>query len=200
MTRLKSIRYIALIIATIFLVTSSIAHANLNGAQDFVKSVSNQALDLIKNKTLNDKQKEEKLISMFENVVDTKWIGRFALGSSWNSATDEQKKQYLELHHKYLINSYIPKFRQYTNQEIKFKKFYTESKGEYLVETEIVQADAPSINVNYKVRETGSKYQIYDVIAEGVSLITTQRSDFAAILSRGGIDDLIAKLKDKVKS
>jgi phospholipid transport system substrate-binding protein len=187
-------------IFTAFSLTSQ-ANANLNGAQTFVREVGDDALKLIKDGNVDDKKKEQKLISLFEKVVDTKWIAQFVLGSYWNSATDEQKKEYVELHHKFLINSYIPKFKQYTNQKIEFKKFYEEGNLEYMVETEILQPDKPAIRVDYKVREDASgTYQIYDVIAEGVSLITTQRSDFTSILSRGGLDDLIKKLKDKVKN
>jgi phospholipid transport system substrate-binding protein len=198
MTNIRLIRYILIVLAT--LAISSQAQANVNGAQAYVRTVSDNALKIIKDGNIDDKKKEQKLIALFENVVDTKWIARFVLGSNWNSATEAQKSEYVELHHKFLINSYIPKFKQYTNQKIDFKKVHEEGNLEYMVETEITQPDKAAIRVDYKVREDASgKYKIYDVVAEGVSLITTQRSDFASILSRGGLDDLIKKLRDKVK-
>ncbi|MCE3233182.1 MAG: mlaC [Rickettsiaceae bacterium] len=199
MTLLKTLKYITLI--SIFtLQISSQSHATVQGAQNFVKGISNNAIELIKNKGIDDKQKEAKLTSMFENAVDIKWVAKFVLGAYWNKATEEQRKEYIELHHKFLVNSYVPKFKEYTNQEIKIKKFTDDGNKEYTVETEITQIDKPSISVDYKVREQNGKYSIYDVIAEGVSLITTQRSDFSAILSREGVDGLIKKLREKVKA
>ena len=88
---------------------------------------------------------------------------------------------------------------QKTNLKL-IKKSYEEEKKEYLISTEIVKDGAPSVKVDYKIRENeDGKYQIYDVIAEGVSIITTQRSEFASILSRGGLSDLIVKLQERNK-
>ena len=145
--------------------------------------------------------KEQQLSKLFEESVDTIWIAQFAMGQHWNDASQAQKEVFTTLHKQFLINSYVPKFRQYTNQKVVFKKIYDEGNFEYLIETEIVQENGNSIRVNYRVRENeDGKYRIYDVVAEGVSLINTQRSEFSSILSRKGVDYLIKKLRDKIYS
>lgn len=197
MTAKNSIRYISLIALATLSITYN-ASANVDGAQKFVQSISNKAINIITDANNSDDKKEQKLVKLFEDAVDTDWIAKFVVGGAWNSAPEEQKKQYVAQHHKFLISSYVPKFKEYTDQKIVVRKSSEEDKKEYLVETEIVKNGAPSVKVDYKVREsTDEKYQIYDVIAEGVSLITTQRSEFASILSRGGLSDLISKLEER---
>jgi phospholipid transport system substrate-binding protein len=196
MTKFSLIRYI--IILTLF-ISPLTSNANATEAQTFVRQVSDQALGLIKTKNVPEEQKEERLQRLFTKSVDTKWIAKFVLGRYWRDATSAQKEEYLKLHKQFLVNSYVPKFKEYTNQKIAFKKYYDEGDNEYLVETEIVQPNGPAIKVDYKVRKTADgEYKIFDIIAEGVSFITTQRSEFSSILSRKGIDDLIKKLRAKV--
>ena len=77
-------------------------------------------------------------------------------------------------------------------------KVGSESEGDYLVETSIVDQDGKAYKIDYKIKNAASgKLAIYDVIAEGVSMIATQRADFSSVLSREGMDALIRKLADK---
>jgi phospholipid transport system substrate-binding protein len=175
------------------------ANATAAGAEDFVKQLSDKVIELVKNKNENELIKDKQLSKLFEESVDTQWISKFVMGNHWKDASETQKRVYLELYRKFLLSNYIPKLKSYANQEIKFKNVFDEGENEYLIETSIVQPDGSSVNVDYKVRKYGeNKYLIFDVIAEGVSLITTQRSEFASILSRKGVDYLIKKLKMKV--
>ncbi|MCC2645708.1 MAG: MlaC protein, partial [Burkholderiales bacterium] len=38
------------------------------------------------------------------------------------------------------------------------------------------------------------------IIGEGVSLIATQRSEFSSVITNNGMDYLISKLNDRIKS
>lgn len=193
MAWLRLTRYTLLII-----LLSSNANASPDEAQNFIKSVSGKALEVIKNNQLSDDRKQKDLENLFEKSVDTAWIGKFVLGQYWRPASQDEKTEYMRFYKQFLINSYVPKFKQYTNQEIKFKKSSTEEENTYKIETEIVQPEGPAIRVDYKVRKnTDGSFKIYDVIAEGISLITTQRSEFSSILSRSNLKELIEKLKAK---
>jgi phospholipid transport system substrate-binding protein len=194
MTKKSSIRYILILLSAFSIIHN--ANANVDGAQKFVQNISVKTISVIKDGA-NDETKEKQLVKLFEDSVDMDWIAKFVSGNAWNSASATQKKQYTDQHHKFLLSSYIPKFKEYTDQKIEVKKATQEDKNEYLVETEIIKSGAPSVKVNYKIRETAGKYKIYDVIAEGISLLTTQRSEFSSILSRGGIDTLISKLQER---
>ncbi len=193
MKSIKSLFYIFLNLIFI----SSHSHASADAAKMFVEKVSKDALGIITSQAPN-KEKEDKLSQLFIESVDTKWIAKFAMGAYWREASEEQRKLYVENHRIFLLSGYIPKFKEYNNQEIKINKSYEESNNEYMVETQIIGKDGTAINVNYKIHKDNGKFMVFDILAEGVSLITTQRSDFASILSRqGGIDELIKMLGNK---
>ena len=197
----RSIRnIIAIVIAAFFIqlivLNSAIAETSASGAQKFIESIGGNTIKIVKDQSLDASTKQTKLEELFKTNVDIKWIGNFVLGRYSKEANDTQKKDYDEYYSKFLINSYVPKFKGYTDQELVVKKVDKENDG-YLVQTEIVSKSdkKKNINVNYKVKSVNGGYKIFDVIAEGVSLITTQRSEFASVISRNGLQSLIDKLK-----
>lgn len=195
-------RYLKVVVLTAFFAVfmTSSAVASEDGARDFIQNISDSALGLVGNATIADSDKEKRLDALFQASVDTPWIAKFVLGRYWKDATNEQKTEYTELYKLFLINSYVPKFREYNNQKLNLKNVISESSTEFVVQTEIEAENGAPVRVDYKVRQDGRNFKIYDIVAEGVSLITTQRSEFSSILSRNGVQDLIEKLRAKVKS
>lgn len=173
--------------------------ATSDQAKAFVQGVSDQVIKVLQTGQ-SDAQKEQQLISIFEKSVDVEWMGRFALGRYTNTATPEQLKRYNELYRQYLIASYIPRFKSYTSEKINI----TQARGEgdeFTVQTEIVRPNNQQpIAVNYRVKEKKGQFVLVDVIGEGVSLITTQRSDFSGGISQGGMDQFLTKLEQKTQS
>lgn len=190
-------KYLALTILILFPYISE-ASATTDNAKAFISKVSDDVLKVMETAQLSSEQKEEKLTVLFKTTVDTDWIAKFVLGQYWRSASLEQQNKYKGLHKQYLIKNYVPKFKEYSNQKVKIGAVQDQGDEEYLVETVISSPDGPDVNVDYKVRkQKDGTFKIFDVIAEGVSMITTQRSEFGSILSRKGIDYLIEQLQAK---
>ena len=64
----------------------------------------------------------------------------------------------------------------------------------------ILQASGPAIAVDYSLNKTGDDWKVYDIVIEGVSLVTNYRSQFSKEIRQNGIDSLISKLVDKNKA
>ena len=65
---------------------------------------------------------------------------------------------------------------------------------------EINDTSGQAILVDYRLRGDSGAFKIVDITVEGVSLLTTQRSEFNGIVERKGIDGLIEALKKQVAS
>lgn len=178
--------------------TSVAAQATEKKAEAYVQGVSNRVLDIISNTKLSQDEKQQKLITVFEQTVDTKWIGRFVLGRYYRTATAAQKKSYDDVYREFLIRSYVPRFKEYKGQKFELTETRIEGKDEYLVKTLIKSENEAAIRVDYRVRDTGNGFKVSDIISEGVSLINTQRSEFGSVVSREGMDYLIEKLEERL--
>lgn len=191
-------RFFCALFLVILVIPFSKVYSNGLGAGDFVTSISKKAITVI-GSSESTEEKEKNLSAIFDDVVDVHWISKFVLGKYWRESSEAERKQYEVAYAKYLHDSYVPKFKSYTNQEVKIDHVQQEGKDEFLVRTEIVDPSKSAgqgavFKVDYRIREENGKYKVFDIIAEGISLISTQRSDFSSILSRGGIASLTEKL------
>jgi phospholipid transport system substrate-binding protein len=189
-------------ICAVFIVfaTPAALHASEASARAFVEKLSGDVLSTIRTKDMTEKQKAEKLEGVFRDSVDTSWMGRFVMGKYYRQMDAAQKKSYNDLYADFLIYSYIPRFKTYTNEGLDIVNIRKEGSDEYFVQTKIVRANEPDIMVDYRLKTFSGKYKIIDIIGEGISLITTQRSDFSGLISRKGLEEFIEKLDGRVKN
>jgi phospholipid transport system substrate-binding protein len=70
-----------------------------------------------------------------------------------------------------------------------------------VVNTRIVRpaADAAPIAVDWRVRDNDGRLSIIDIVAEGVSMVVTQRSEVGSVVSQKGMDGLIATMKQRLQ-
>ena len=176
--------------------------ADTHKVEEYANSLGDRALDIITNKTLAKPVKQLQLEGLFADSVDIPWVGRFVMGRFWREASDAQKAQYLAEYQKFLVTQYAGRFAEYSGGDFKVVSTRDDGNGEYLVSMELLTDDktAEPVLVDYRVREEKGKFKVFDIIVEGVSMITTQRSEFASVLSNKGIDYLIQQLASKTAS
>jgi len=167
------------------------------GAQEFVDSMAQRAINFLGDEKLDQEQKQKKFGSLLQDSFDMDTIGRFALGRYWRVATPEQRKEYQRLFRDMVVKVYSDRFKEYKGQKVEVRNVRVDGEKDALVTSFIVSEDSPEVQVDWRVRYKDGKYRIIDVIVEGVSMSVTQRSDFASVIQRGGgdVEVLLAHLK-----
>lgn len=201
---LKAIKFCLVLFLVSFISFSlaSVAKADEKEASDFINDLANRVINIVKREGLSNEAKEAKLNDIFLKSVDTKWIGRFSLGRYWRVITPEQQKEFLNIYSKYLAGLYVPNFRKYTGNVIKVTNSKEVRPNEYFVQTLLISGTnkAGDIQINYMIKQDPKgveKFIIFDVIAEGVSLITTQRAELSSVMSDNGFNKMMALLRKK---
>jgi phospholipid transport system substrate-binding protein len=138
---------------------------------------------------------EQKIAPHFEFERMT----RLAVGKAWRQATDGQKKALMEQFRQLLVRSYSAAWTAYQDIVVDVKPLRMQPGDDDVVVRTVIKrpGDAPPVEANYSLYKTDSKWKVYDVSVEGVSLLTTYRSTFAEEIRRGGIDGLIKSLREK---
>ena len=67
--------------------------------------------------------------------------------------------------------------------------------GDAVVSSEVSRGDQSPVHVDWRVRKLGSRYAIVDVVAEGVSMLVTNRSQFESVVAQRGIAGLLDDLR-----
>ena len=171
--------------------------ARARGAQDFVDSVAQRGIGFLGNEKLSEAQRRAEFKKLLNDSFDMKTIGRFALGRYWKGASDAQKKEYLKLFNKMIVEVYTGRFSEYNGQALKVVNARAEGKADAVVTSKIIPDTGSEIQLDWRVRHKNGKYKVVDIIVEGVSMALTQRSDFSSVIQRGGgnVDVLIEHLR-----
>lgn len=188
-------RFLSLII--LITITTNPVIASAKTAESFITSLGEEVLQIASNKGLNTTQKEQKISSMFKKNIDFQWIGGFVLGKHKRSASTEQITRYNKAYEGFIVRSYGSRFKDYAGETFKIISSAPQGAGKHLVKTEIIRPAESNILVDYKVKKAGSSFKVYDIIVEGVSLITTQRSEFNSVINRKDLNTLISALEKK---
>ena len=137
---------------------------------------------------------EEKIVPNFN--FDK--VSRMVLGKNWTKATPEQKTAFQAEFRSLLIRTYATALSKYRNQVIEYKPFRKASESNVAsVKTLIVQPGGQPIAVDYTLEKQADAWKVYDIVIEGVSLVTNYRGQFAQEIRTNGLDSLIKKLADK---
>ena len=65
------------------------------------------------------------------------------------------------------------------------------------VRNQYLSPGKPPLAVDYSMRKVDGTWKIYDIVAEGISLVLTYRGEFEQVVQQGGIDGLIKQLAEK---
>jgi phospholipid transport system substrate-binding protein len=196
-------KYIISIIIMLFSINSSAGEVSIvnssytaKQAESFVAEVADKAVNIIQS-SQSESEKFSELSQLFLKNVDTVWMARFALGSSWRRLTETQKSEYTKLYQDFLIKTYVPNFKKYNSDKINITGGEAIGNGQFKVSTVINSANDHHINVIYMIHYQDNTPQIFDIIVEGVSLITTQRAEFTSIIQQNGFQALVSELQSK---
>ncbi len=167
--------------------------------KDFINVVGRKIISTADEKGISEDKKKDKIIAIIDDSIDSDWISRFVLGKNYKSISDENRTRFSKLYRDFMINTYGPKFKNYNGRKFDVTDV-NEQNGFFVAKAEFLPRDSNvPINVDFRVKERGGKLVILDFIAEGVSLIETQRSEFNSAISQKGVDQFLIDLEARVK-
>jgi len=177
----------------------------------FVRKIADEVFEILKtdkdlkagNKEKAYKITEEKILPYF----DFDRISKLVLGKAWPAATKDEQEAFKKEFKTMLVKTYGSALLKFKDQTLNYKPTrFQPSDEEVLVKTEILKSGAPPLPIDYMLEKDGDSWKVFDIIIEGVSLVTNFRGQFGNEIKQNGIASLISKLaeknadSDKVKS
>jgi phospholipid transport system substrate-binding protein len=167
-----------------------------------VKSTADEVLAIVKKDKDIQAGDQKKIFALAEEKIlpnfDFDRVSRMVLGKNWSRASKEQQDAFQKEFRSLMLRTYATALGKYRNQTINYKPLRAEpSDKEVTVKTEIVQPGGQPIAVDYSLEKTGEAWKVYDIVIEGVSLVTNYRGQFSNEIRQSGMDGLIQKLADK---
>ncbi len=170
-----------------------------------VKRISQEVLDTAKSDKEIQSGNQKRVLELVEAKilphVDFQRMTALAAGRFWREATPEQQKQLTAEFRTLLIYTYSGAISQIKDQKLEFKPLRADpTDTEVEVRSQVLQPrGGDPIQLNYRLEKLPSGWKIYDVNVLGAWLVETYKGNFAAEISKSGIDGLIKTLAEKNK-
>lgn len=175
-------------------------------AKSFVQVGINDAFEVLRDGSLSQPEKTEKLRVLLREYFDVPTVGKFALGVYRRQANDAQMQAYLDAFEEYLVQVYINRIVTYTPERdekagdiLKINGTRPATETDLFVLSTLDRKGARPEPIEWRVRESGGRLAVVDVTVQGTSQALTYKQEFASIIQRrgNGIDGLIAELRKK---
>ena len=168
-----------------------------------VKSTVDAILNTVMEKALSAPEKRQERRDKMGAIIEERFnfieMSRRSLAKHWKKLSTGEKKEFVGIFSDLLKLSYAGKIERYTDEKITYDKEKIKGKGKYaVVNTTIVTKDV-DILLNYKLILKKDKWWVYDVVIEGVSFISTYRSQYNKIIIRKSFPELLENMRNKLK-
>jgi len=197
----KNIFIVSILIATFLLAGASLASAE--GPGELVVAKIDEGLKILNDPELKGmdrfQERKQKIWNVVKSVFDFNETSRRALGRHWIPLDDTQKKEFTDAFVKVLKNIYLGKTDSYQGQKIEYVRELVRGKRGK-VQTNFFTVDQKKIVVDFNMHKKDGSWRVYDVIIEGVSIVSNYRGQFNSIMSKGSFEELMEQLLEKSDS
>lgn len=166
-----------------------------------IKDTAQEVIAIVKQDKDIQSGNQKKILALVDAKVlpnfDFTRMTQLAAGRYWRRATPEQQKQLVAEFRNMLVRTYTKAFTMYRDQSIDVKPLtLAATDTETTVKTRIIKAGGQATEVDYQMKKAADGWKVFDVVIEGVSMVTSYRSTFATQIDQSGVDGLIKTLAD----
>jgi phospholipid transport system substrate-binding protein len=131
--------------------------------------------------------------------IDIKFVSFKLLGKHIKGIERAQAVNFIDAVEHYLTGTYADALMKYTGQKVVFEQDNALSDADYAtVKTQIIEPNKPTIDIHFKLRlGKDNQYKVYDIVAEGISLLSAKQKEITQRISDVGLDKVIEELKRK---
>ncbi|MDU0353983.1 ABC transporter substrate-binding protein [Paraglaciecola aquimarina] len=185
------------------LVLANASYANQTNPQLLLEKVTTTTFERIEVEQQSIAANPDHLRRIIEQElmphIDYKFAAFKVLGKHFRAVPKADIPEFVEEFRQYLISNFAVALANYGGQELFEPVKDTDNLKSMTVKAIIRDADRPDIHINFKLRKIKktNEWKTYDLVAEGISLLSSKQSEFASIIRQQGIQGVIEVMKNK---
>lgn len=171
-------------------------------AQDLIDRVTSRMLEVVRDQAEHGEIDIQVVRRRIDELVvprlDFVTMTKLAVGRHWLDATVEQKRALVEAFRELFVRTYTEMLKQYDDQELEMLPLQPGPREDRVtVRSRVIQKGGSKIQIDYGLHYDDGEWRVYDIVVDGVSLVTTRRATFVSEIREAGIDGLIEELQRK---
>jgi phospholipid transport system substrate-binding protein len=171
-------------------------------ATSFVRQFSARTISLMATPANVPQERVDGLRQLVLDGLEIEAISRFVVGRGWSEASEGDRSEYLHAYEDYIVRTLAQRLSAYGGETLDVGTVKPMSGGDLLVASTLARPagiGAP-IKLDWRIRPSANGFRIVDLIVEGLSLVVTQRDEFAGMLRTGGLPALVKTLRQRSAS
>ena len=184
-----------LLLVLLLLSQTAVADVESEAAKLLKKSVD-KIFTVLSDKELSIDQKKSKVIEITSPAFGFSLMAKLSLGKEhWSQFNAKQRTEFIDLFTDLFENFYIDKLDFFSNETVVFQPATIVKQKKVLIQTALI-SKGTQYSMLYKMFKTKNGWRIYDFEIEGVSILRSYRSQYHHFLKKGGIEGLLAKMRE----
>jgi phospholipid transport system substrate-binding protein len=170
-----------------------------SGATEAVKGTINDLLKVLDDETLKQPDQAEERRHEIEKIikhrVDYEEMARRALGAPWSTLSHRDQHEFVNLFVQLLRDTFVGRIAEHSDEEVVFRGELREHAfAEVKTQMKGRKIDTP---VDFRLIHRAHEWRVYDVVIDGVSIVSNYHSQFTSIIRDVSYVGLVKKMKQK---
>ena len=171
------------------------------GATEAIHSTIQEIIGVLQDQALQQPDRAKERRQRLETTIGARFdygeMAKRSLGKRWTQISVLQQQEFVELFTALLATSYADRIEGYSGEQIEY--LHERRKGPYAEVNTTIASGSVDLPIDYRMLLKGTRWRVYDVVVDGVSLVRNYRGQFSKILRSSSYDALIAQLRKKTE-
>jgi phospholipid transport system substrate-binding protein len=142
--------------------------------------------------------RRDRLEVAVKSAFDLPRMTRLAVGPRWQALSPQQQSELVTAFGDYSAATYASRFTHDAGEHFEVSSDVTATDDGAIVHTKLMRSNEAPVQLDYLMKQDGGSWKIEDVYLSGtISELATRRSEFTAVLDRGGPQALVDALRKK---
>ncbi len=140
--------------------------------------------------------RRQKVRTVANQIFDWSETAKRALARHWSERAEAERLEFVTLFGELLERSYVSQIEKYGGERIVYVGEQIDG-DQAVVKTKILTKQGTEVPVDYRMLRRGDRWMVYDVVIEGVSMVSNYRTQFNKIIQTSSYSELVRKMKLK---
>ena len=195
-------KYIIYFLSALFVLGgATVLFAKADRPQDVIEHSLDNIISVLADPARRDEQywpeKKKEILTIINANFDFEEMAKRCLARAWRKRSSAEKEHFVTIFRELLQNTYIDRLKTVSDAGVSLEDVRIKGK-KALVKT-LVHQENKDYSFIFKLRQRDGRWLIYDIVVEGVSLVSNYRSQFSQVIGKEGYDALVSRIEEKLK-
>lgn len=152
-------------------------------------------------KTLGYEGRRQRLDPVIRATYDLPLMAEIVMGSVWKSLSPDDRSAIVAAFSDWTVANYASRFDGWDGEAFVTGDQADGGRGTIIVHTKLTSQKDEPVALDYRLRKGDEGWRIIDIYADSaISELATRRSEFASVLSQGGVPALLDRLRQRTQA